>query len=80
MHQIVRDDVQLAQPFTTENGHGAGDQLPERRPHAADKQGNDADQHQDGAASPGHDGANLLQAWIADAQQLFDRLAGGLPG
>ncbi|MNZ90925.1 hypothetical protein D3C78_1098960 [compost metagenome] len=68
MEQVVRDDVEFAQPFAAEYGHGAGDQLPEGRPHAADEQGNDADQHQDGAASPGHDGADLLQAWIADAQ------------
>ncbi|MNC16739.1 hypothetical protein D3C81_1286410 [compost metagenome] len=53
MHQIVRDDVQLAQPFTAEYGHRAGEQLPECRTDPADKQRNEANQYQDGAAGSG---------------------------
>ncbi|MNE75609.1 hypothetical protein D3C80_1717850 [compost metagenome] len=80
MQQVVRDDVELAQPFTAEDGQGVGHQLAECRTDTADKQRNDRNQHQRGAADAGQHGADLLQAWIADAQQLFDGLARGLFG
>ena len=78
MQQVARDDVQLAQAVATEDGQDVGDQLPERRADAAHQQGDKRDQQQRGAADARQDRRNLLQACIANAQQLFDALAGGM--
>ncbi|MNC49487.1 hypothetical protein D3C75_986680 [compost metagenome] len=77
---MLRDDVQLAQALATENGQGGIGQLSKRAANAPHEQGNDCQQQQQCPAGTRQYDGRLLEALVANAHQLLERLAASASG